>query len=901
MVTAMKFALFLLAPLAAFAVELPPPAGRAVDFTKDIQPLFEAACVKCHAKGKAKGGFSLESREVFIKGGDTSPAAVLGKSAESLIVKLVASDDPDERMPKKGTHWTAEQVGLLRAWIDQGAAWPEGVSFAKPVPENLAPRAVQAPAGAGNPIDRMLLGYFAQHGGAGREAVADAVFARRAWLDVVGLLPSAEELVAFERDASPGKREALVDRLLADSRGYADHWLSFWNDLLRNDYRGTGFIDGGRKQVSGWLYSALRSNLPYDQFVRELTHPSAATEGFTSGIIWRGNVNASMTQPMQAAQSVSQVFMGINLKCASCHDSFINDWSLADAYGLAAVYSDDVLELVQCDKPTGKKAAVRFLYPEIGDIGAALPKAERTRRLAELLTSEKNGRLARTLVNRLWARLLGRGLVEPLDDMDKPAWSPELLDWLATDLIANKWDMKRTLRAILTSRAYALPSVEGPKEGEKTFAFTGPLMRRLSAEQFGDALNLLAADWPTLPGSMEFDFGTEGLAVPKWIWTPEPADAGVKRGALNVENAKLDAATAKLTAARAQPDLAKALAETDAAIAAANAARAQLAAAQTAHATGAPGEIIARPGSDRHWIVLRKTVDLAAAPKQARALVVASQGFELFVNGKEAKAKMSDGFRNGRAKLFDLTPLLVVGKNAVVINVSSHTEKGMNTTERELYPQSIHHENKAPGFAFYAHLGEGVELTSDATWKTRRAPDGDWRSVAFADVDWASAALVAAPVDQGPSLEPIKRRDFANLAVDLGPTLLPGISIAARAANIRASMMVADPLQTALERPNREVNTAARPAVATTIQALELTNGATLDGELKRIAAHQLPAATKDAATWMGQLFRRTLGRAPTDVERGIAVEILTANPSAETIADFVWLVVNHPEFQLIR
>ena len=897
----MKFAFAFLAPIVAIAAELPPPAGRAVDFTKDIQPLFEAACVKCHAKGKEKGGFSLETRAVFLKGGDTSAATVLGKSAESLIVKLVASNDPDERMPKKGTHWTAEQVGLLRAWIDQGATWPDGVSFAKPVPENLAPRSVQAPAGAGNPIDRLLLGYLAQHGGAGREAVLDAVFARRVWLDVIGLLPSAEELVAFENDGSPDKRTGLVDRLLADSRGYADHWLNFWNDLLRNDYRGTGFIDGGRKQISGWLYSALRSNMPYDRFVRELTNPTPATEGFTSGIIWRGNVNASMTQPMQAAQSVSQVFMGINLKCASCHDSFINDWSLADAYGLAAVYSDDVLELVNCDKPTGKKAAVRFLYPEIGNIGEGLPKAERTRRLAELLTSDKNGRLARTLVNRLWARLLGRGLVEPLDDMDKPAWSPELLDWLATDLIANKWDVKQTLRIILTSRAYALPSVDGPKEGEKTFPFTGPLTRRLSAEQFSDAIHTLGANWPALPGSMEFDFGTEGLAMPKWIWTPEPTSAGPKRDATRSANAQLDAAAAKLTAAKAQPDISKALAETDAAIAAANAARAQLVAAQTAKATGSPGEIIARPGTDRHRIVLRKTFDLADAPKQARALVVASQGFEVFVNGKEAKAKMSDGFRNGRAKLFDMSSLLVKGKNAVVISVSSHTEKGMNTTEREQFPQSIHHENQSLGFAFYANIGENFELTSDATWKTRRSPDGDWRNVAFSDADWAGAELVPAPVDQGPSLEPIKRRDFANIPVELAPALIPGMSLAARATNIRASMMVADPLQTALERPNREVTTAARPTLATTIQALELTNGATLDGELKRIAAQHLPAATKDAHAWTTQLYRGTLGRPPTDAEITIATELLTATPTAETLADFVWLLVNHPEFQLIR
>ncbi|MDQ3623723.1 MAG: hypothetical protein M3463_14740, partial [Verrucomicrobiota bacterium] len=108
----------------AVAAKLPPAAARPIDFERDIQPLFEASCTKCHAKGKDKGGFSIETRAAFLKGGDTGPAAVPGKSAESLVVELVAASDQDEVMPKKGTHWTPQQVGLLRAWIDQGLPWP---------------------------------------------------------------------------------------------------------------------------------------------------------------------------------------------------------------------------------------------------------------------------------------------------------------------------------------------------------------------------------------------------------------------------------------------------------------------------------------------------------------------------------------------------------------------------------------------------------------------------------------------------------------------------------------------------------------------------------------------------------------------------------------------------------
>ncbi len=179
----------------------------------------------------------------------------------------------------------------------------------------------------------------------------------------------------------------------------------------------------------GGCTPALLDNLPYDQFVAQLVNPSKLSDGFTKGIIWRGAVNASMQPPMQAAQNISQVFMGVNLKCASCHDSFINDWALADAYGLAAIYSEKPLELVHCDKPTGQLATVRFLYPELGTLDPGLAPPARVQRLAEILTSRDNGRLARTIVNRLWARLLGRGLVASLDDMEQPAWNRDLLDW----------------------------------------------------------------------------------------------------------------------------------------------------------------------------------------------------------------------------------------------------------------------------------------------------------------------------------------------------------------------------------------------------------------------------------------------------------------------------------------
>ena len=508
------------------AAQLPSPAGHTVSFSKEIKPLFEASCINCHGRGKEKGGFRLDTRETTLKGGDSGLALLPGKSAESLLIALVQGFDPDNIMPKKGSRLTVGQIGLLRAWIDQGAPWEAQVSFGRVEPANLKPRMPALPPGtkAANPIDRFLEPYFVAHEVRPAKPVTDRRFARRAYLDVIGLPPPPEELEAFVADRCADKRERLVDRLLADDSSYAEHWLSFWNDLLRNDYKGTGYIDGGRKQITHWLYSALRTNLAYDKFVAALVNPTPETEGFTKGIVWRGAVNASQTPQMQAAQNIAQVFMGVNLKCASCHDSFINDLTLADAYGLAGIYAESPLEMVHCDKPTGKKAELKFLYPELGAIDPQADKPARLKRLAEIMTQHQDGRLTRTLVNRLWQRFMGRGLIEPVDDMEKAAWNPDLLDWVAEDFAAHDYDLKHLIRQILTSRAYQLPSVNLGEQAQADYVFRGPAVRRLSAEQFRDALTRLTGAGYPAPAAE--------LAAPSPATKPPGAAPGKVRAAL---------------------------------------------------------------------------------------------------------------------------------------------------------------------------------------------------------------------------------------------------------------------------------------------------------------------------------------------------------------------------------
>jgi len=237
--------------------------------------------------------------------------------------------------------------------------------------------------------------------------------------------------------------------------------------------------------------------------VRELLSPTAEAEGFILGIKWRGNVNASQVREVQFSQNVSQVFFGMNLKCASCHDSFIDHWKLDDAYSLAAVIADKPLEIHRCDKPTGKVATPRFLWPDLGTIDPKQPRAERLEQLAKLVTHPNNGMLTRTIANRLWQRLFGRGLVHPVDAMatSKP-WNEDILDYLGVYLSDNGYDQRKLLEHILTSRAYQARAALWAKEPPgDDYAFRGPEIKRLTAEQFMDAIWQITQTAPLKPAA----------------------------------------------------------------------------------------------------------------------------------------------------------------------------------------------------------------------------------------------------------------------------------------------------------------------------------------------------------------------------------------------------------------
>jgi hypothetical protein len=498
-----------------------------IDFAHDVVPVLKKHCAECHTEEKSEGGFSFNTQRQLLESG----YAEAGKPDESRILELIQSRDAEEQMPPKDRkRLSAKEIETLRRWVAAGLPWEPGLRFAATGYEPpLLPRDVVLPPATVsglNPIDRILHSYWNDQGVASPEIVDDDVFLRRVYLDLIGLHPSLDQQEDFLNDARGDRRRQLIDDLLRGDRDYAEHWMTFWNDLLRNDYAGTGYIDGGRRQITAWLYGALVKNTPYDQFVRELISPTAASDGFISGIKWRGSVNASQVREVQFAQNVSQVFLGINMKCASCHDSFIDRWTLDEAYGLAAIYSTRELEIHRCDKPIGRTARAAWIFPEIGDVDPQAEQPVRLQQLAAVMTSPRNGRFSRTITNRLWHRLMGHGIVHPVDAMHTEPWNADLLDYLANYLVEQKYDLKKVLRLIATSQAYqsqSAPAQDSATSGE--FTFRGPLARHLTAEQLMDGVWSLAGTSPTsinatLPADLYYGDDASDITLNgKWIWT----------------------------------------------------------------------------------------------------------------------------------------------------------------------------------------------------------------------------------------------------------------------------------------------------------------------------------------------------------------------------------------------
>lgn len=369
---------------------------------------------------------------------------------------------------------------------------------------------------AGNFIDKHLHAKWRSLRLRPSDPCSDATFARRAFLDLVGVIPSADEARKFVADPDPDKRAKLIDRLL-ERPGFADFWALKWADLLRVEEK---VLD--RKGVAafhGWIRESISENKPLDRFAREILTALGSTYEVAPANYYRALRSAD-----QRAEAVAQIFLGTRISCARCHNHPFERWTMDDYYGFAAVFDgidydikennrfdkndknnfvgEQVVKLVekkQLKNPRdGKHPAPRLL-------GAASEIAEPARRLQALgdwLTSPDNPLFARVQINRVWFQLMGRGLVDPVDDFraTNPAVNPELLDALTDDFIAHGFDLRHAIRTICASRAYQLASHPNDANAGDEINFARTLPRRLGAEQLLDSVHAVLGGLPTFEG-----------------------------------------------------------------------------------------------------------------------------------------------------------------------------------------------------------------------------------------------------------------------------------------------------------------------------------------------------------------------------------------------------------------
>jgi hypothetical protein len=320
----------------------------------------------------------------------------------------------------------------------------------------------------------------------------DADYLRRVYLDIIGTLPTADEARQFLTDTRPDRRARLVDELLRRPE-YADYWALKWADLLRVDRQTLGHK--GAYGYYRWIRDSLAANKPYDQFARAIIAAEGPLAEAPAGHLFK-----AVTKPGEMAGTVSQVFLGMRIECAQCHHHPFDRWSQDDYFGMQAYFTQVGFKktargeaLIAAGNPDTRHPrtnAVVYAHALGTEPPTANPEGDRRRQLAAWMTAPDNPWFARNLVNRVWAHFLGRGLVEPVDDvrLTNPPTNPELLQALAAHFIEHKYDVQELIRTITSSRVYQLSSRPNATNELDFQNYSRAWFKRLDAEVLFDAV-----------------------------------------------------------------------------------------------------------------------------------------------------------------------------------------------------------------------------------------------------------------------------------------------------------------------------------------------------------------------------------------------------------------------------
>ncbi len=336
----------------------------------------------------------------------------------------------------------------------------------------------------------------------------DVTFLRRASLDLTGQLPSPRDAKEFVASTASDKRTKLVEELLGRPE-FAEFWTQKWADLLRVEEQ---TLDRkGVETFHAWIRNSVATNKPIDQFVREIV--SARGSSYSNPPT---NFYRAMRKPDMRGESTAQLFLGLRLQCAKCHNHPFDQWTQADYYGWGNLFGRVDYELLGNERrdknnlhefngeqviwqthagdfsfPDGHVVAPRFLGASSDSKGGKGPGRDRLHSLAQWLTAPTNRRFVEVSVNRVWHQLLGRGLVDPIDDFrsTNPPSHPELLTELASEFVKHDFDMQWLIRAIMAAQTYQLSSEPNDTNRDDSRNYSHAQPRRLSAEQLTDAIS----------------------------------------------------------------------------------------------------------------------------------------------------------------------------------------------------------------------------------------------------------------------------------------------------------------------------------------------------------------------------------------------------------------------------
>jgi hypothetical protein len=386
----------------------------------------------------------------------------------------------------------------------------------------VLPEAQYAALPENNFIDHLAYERHKKLGILPSQTCSDAEFLRRASLDAIGALPTAEQAEEFLRSRDPQKREKAIDRLLADPR-YGDYWAAKWADLLRpNPFR------AGVKSVyvlDHWLRESFRANKPFDKFAREILLAQGSTHQYGPAVIYRDR-----RESVDMTTLFSQLFLGVRLECAKCHHHPNEKWSQDDFYQLAAFFGQIKRKGQGISAPISGEAehiwfapggevkqpvSGQVMRPKAPDAAMeAIPETRDPREvLADWLTRPENPFFAKAAVNRVWAELMGRGIVQPVDDfrVSNPATNDPLLEALAKDFVEHGYDQKHLIATIMRSRIYQLSSIPNDSNVRDTKNFSRRYRRRPSAEVLLDVIAEITGVAEPLPG-----MAPDSKAVQAW-------------------------------------------------------------------------------------------------------------------------------------------------------------------------------------------------------------------------------------------------------------------------------------------------------------------------------------------------------------------------------------------------